>query len=214
MALKALTRKLSIVFLAGMFLACLPIGRSEQMCFAYTLESMQNSEDFQPKISEQRIGGKTFAVGKILIKAKPEQIWQLISDYENAPDLFKSIQKSKIVQNNGSHKLIHQLVRPKGCPMKFDYVIEVSENAPNTMEWHRKSGALKDVRGSWKLEPDCSNHNTFATYAIYIDGGFMLPPWLLKGQSKNLLPEILTSVRNAAERRVVRVNGDNSDLGS
>lgn len=158
------------------------------------------ANEFQPTVSEQKIGDKTFAVGTVIVKAKPEKIWEILTDYSNQPELFSTVKKCQVVEDKGAKKLVRQVVCPKGSPMHFDYIVEIDETAPKLMEWHRKSGALKDVSGSWKLEPDSTRRNTILTYSIYIDGGTFLPAWLLRGQSKNQLPDVLNSIKGAAER--------------
>ncbi len=154
----------------------------------------------EPIVSEQKIGNRTYAVGSILVKAKKEKIWAIIADYENSPQVFPSVKRARILKDHGANKLVRQNVCPKGSPMHFDYEIEINENAPNRMEWHRTKGALKELAGSWQLVSDGTENNTLITYSIYIDGGLFLPAWLLRGQSKNLLPEVLKSVKQIAER--------------
>jgi hypothetical protein len=96
---------------------------------------------------------------------------------------------------------VHQWVHPKGTPINLDYIVEIKETAPLLMEWHRKSGALKEVVGSWKLEPtETAGGPTKVTYSIYLDGGVLLPAWLLKGQSKSYLPDLLNSIKQASEK--------------
>jgi ribosome-associated toxin RatA of RatAB toxin-antitoxin module len=161
----------------------------------------QISPSSPPVVSEERQGNKTYAVGSVVVNARPERIWQLLTDYNNAPDIFNNLQKCEIVQDNGSNKLVKQLVHPKGTPLKFEYVMAIKETAPVLMEWHRKSGSFKDVSGSWKLEPDGDSGMTKVTYSIFIDGGLLLPPWLLRGQSKSYLPDLLLSLKQASERK-------------
>jgi uncharacterized membrane protein len=195
---KIKTSTLGLVALALVFTA-----NSPQLSMARTNEPSQPESvrtGSEPSVFEQKIGTKTYASGSVLVKAKVEKIWEILTDYENSPEIFSSVKKCHVIEDRGSTKLVQQVVHPKGSPMKFDYVVEIAEKAPRLMEWHRKSGALKDVSGSWKLEPDSTNRNTIITYSIYIDGGLFLPSWLLRGQSKNLLPEVLNSVKGAAER--------------
>lgn len=154
-----------------------------------------------PKISEQRLGNKTFAVGSVLVNAKAEKIWQILTDYGNAPEIFTNLQKCEVLEDKGANKLVRQLIHPRGTPINLDYIVEIKETAPTLMEWHRKSGALKDVTGSWRLEQTDDGEATKVIYSIYIDGGLLLPPWLLRGQSKNLLPELLQSIKQASEHK-------------
>jgi uncharacterized membrane protein len=165
-----------------------------------------------PSVSESRSGNRTFAVGKILVNARPEQIWRILTDYNNAPDVFSNLQKCEVVEDKGSNKLVRQCVHPKGTPINLDYIVEIKETAPVLMEWHRKSGALKEVAGSWKLEPT-EDGPTKVTYSIYLDGGMLLPAWLLRGQSKNYLPELLTSIKQASEKNAKATAHKTSRLG-
>ncbi|HEY9757970.1 MAG TPA: SRPBCC family protein [Oculatellaceae cyanobacterium] len=161
----------------------------------------QLSLNAPPVVSEERQGNKTYAVGSVVVNAKAEHIWQLLTDYSNAPEIFNNVQKCEVVQDNGQNKLVRQSIHPKGTPLKFEYVMSIKETAPRLMEWHRKSGSFKDVAGSWKLEQDSETGMTKVTYSIFIDGGLLLPPWLLRGQSKNYLPDLLLSLKQASERK-------------
>jgi uncharacterized membrane protein len=165
-----------------------------------------------PSISESRSGNRTFAVGKILVNARAEQIWRILTDYNNAPEIFSNLQKCEVLEDNGSNKLVRQCVHPKGTPLNLDYIVEIKETAPILMEWHRKSGALKEVAGSWKLEPTADGP-TKVTYSIYLDGGMLLPAWILRGQSKNYLPELLTAIKQASEKSAKTTANKNSRFG-
>jgi uncharacterized membrane protein len=165
-----------------------------------------------PSISESRSGNRTFAVGKILVNARAEQIWKILTDYNNAPDVFSNLQKCEVLEDKGSNKLVRQCVHPKGTPLNLDYIVEIKETAPLLMEWHRKSGALKEVAGSWKLEPT-EDGPTKVTYSIYLDGGMLLPAWILRGQSKNYLPELLTAIKQASEKNAKTTAHKNSRFG-
>lgn len=162
-------------------------------------------------VREEKKDKKIYAVGKILIRAKPERVWQILSDYGNASNIFQTVTKVKILNDDGAKKLVRETVHLSGVPMNFDYVLEVKEKAPYFMEWHRKSGALKEIDGSWKLESDSMNRGTIATYSIYVDGGMFLPNWLMRGQSKKYLPNVLESVRNAAEKMSAEASETGTD---
>ena len=165
-----------------------------------TSAAKTNDASNTPSVTEARRGNKTFAVGKILVNARPEQIWKILTDYNNAPDIFTNLQKCEVVEDKGRNKLVRQLVHPKGTPLNLDYIVEITETAPTLMEWHRKSGALKEVAGSWRLEQSEADGPTKVTYSIYLDGGLLLPAWLLRGQSKSYLPELLNAIKTASEK--------------
>jgi hypothetical protein len=77
----------------------------------------------------------------------------------------------------------------------------VLEKEPTSITWHRSGGSMKEVAGNWELQPFDNNRATLTTYKIFLDGGFFLPPWLLRIQLKGNLPKMLMDVKQAAERR-------------
>lgn len=88
-------------------------------------------------------------------------------------------------------------MRPGGL-LKFDYVVNLSEQKPKLISWYRRSGSFKEVRGSWEL--DEIDGGTLVTYRIHLDGGLLLPPWLLNSQVKEYLPNVLMALKSSVEK--------------
>jgi ribosome-associated toxin RatA of RatAB toxin-antitoxin module len=153
----------------------------------------------QPDLAEETIGKKLFEVCRIQVKAKPDRVWQILTDYQNSPNVFPTMKKCEILQDKGNVKLMRQVIHPVGYPGTFDYVVEVSGVAPKTLEWHRVSGAFKEVDSYWKLEPAEGGHYTNVTYSSYINGGFLIPSFMIRGQMKDDLSSVLTALKNSAE---------------
>src|SRR5262249_40769339 len=107
----------------------------------------------EPALSEEVIGKKTFEVARVQVKARPEKIWQILTDYNKAPVIFENLKKCEILKNDGSTKTVRHVIHPSGYPGTFNYILEVREIAPRTLEWHRLSGDFKEVDGFWRLEP-------------------------------------------------------------
>lgn len=193
-------------------------SRPSEQSQAQSVKKVSDTTE-EPSVTETRQGSRTFAVGKVLVNARAEQIWKILTDYNNAPEVFSNLQKCEVVEDKGRNKLVRQCVHPKGTPLNLDYIVEIKETAPVLMEWHRKSGALKEVAGSWKLEPIENDGSTKVTYSIYLDGGILLPAWLLRGQSKSYLPELLKAIKQASEKNAKTAAQKNqspghSDLGT
>jgi hypothetical protein len=62
--------------------------------------------------------------------------------------------------------------------------------------------------GTWELEPlsqkkasasSSASDCTFVTYSIHLDGGLVLPSWLLASQVKGYLPEVLNALKQRVE---------------
>jgi uncharacterized membrane protein len=164
------------------------------------LRPPQTTETLIPVI-EQKIGNKTYLTARMIINCPAKTVWNLLTDYANAPTIFKSLKKSEVLSTRGNVKTVKQLVCPTSSPFKFDYIVEVHENEPTSITWHRTGGSMKEVTGSWDLLPIDDNRATLTSYKVYLDGGFFLPAWLLRMQMKGSLPRMLFDFKQAAERR-------------
>jgi carbon monoxide dehydrogenase subunit G len=151
------------------------------------------------RVTEEVINGKSFCVIKETIKARPEAVWQILTDYANATKVFPQLKKCHVVADHGSTKVLKHTVAPSGGLGTYEYTIELKENAPKALEWHRMSGAFKEVDGFWKLEPIEGGHSTLVTYSAYVNGGFFMPQPLVKRQCKIDMPQIMSTLRSEAE---------------
>ncbi len=153
----------------------------------------------QTDIVEERIGDKNYQVSRVLVHVKPEKVWRILTDYENAPDVFPCLKKCKLLKDKGASKLIQHQIKPTGVPSTFEYIIEVKEVVNKTYEWHRVSGDFREVDGFWKLEPTEDGNSTLVTYASYVNGGIFLPAPLIKRQVRMDIPQVMSALKNHAE---------------
>ncbi len=153
-------------------------------------------------ISQSDIGGDSYAVCKQLIKAPADQIWQILSDYDNAYRIFGMVKACKVLEDNGSEKIISHTVAPSGPVGTFTYTLKVKEKGPYYMEWTRIKGAFKQVKGYWKLEPQDGGRSTLVTYASFVDGGMFIPKPLIKRQCRIDMPNVMTTLKSEVETKV------------
>ncbi len=142
----------------------------------------------------KRIGNREFAVGEIVIDAKPIQVWNVLTDYENSPEVFKNLKSCSVVGIRGNRRLVRQVVETVGF-MKFDYIVSMLEKKPTNLSWYRDSGSLKELTGEWNLKPLAGGSKTSVTYQVFIDGGVFFPSWLLTNKAKSHLPVVLTALK-------------------
>lgn len=167
-------------------------------------QQQQAAADAQPEapvMDEETLNGKTFTVSRILVHAKPEKVWGIITDYNNAPKVFSQLKKCQIVEDKGSTKILKHQVMPGGLAAcsTYQYTIEVKENAPKSLEWHRISGDFKAVDGFWRLEPANGGHDTLVTYSAYVNGGLFIPQMLIKRQFRVDMPVVLNNLKGESE---------------
>lgn len=150
-------------------------------------------------IVEEKIGEKTYQVSRVLVHVKPEHVWRILTDYENAPDIFPCLKKCKLVKDKGTSKLVEHEIKPSGVPGSFNYTLEVKEVVNKLYEWHRVKGDFREVDGFWKLEAMNEGQSTMVTYASYVNGGIFMPPPLIKRQVRMDIPPVMTALKSHAE---------------
>ena len=99
-------------------------------------------------------------------------------------------------------KTIKHTVAPTGPVGTYSYVLKVTEKAPQSLEWHRISGAFKQVKGYWRLEPLDNGRTTLVTYASYVDGGFFIPAPLIRRQNRIDMPAVMACLKGQVESKV------------
>ncbi len=152
-----------------------------------------------PPVSEEVINGKTFCTTKIVVHAKPERVFRILTDYQNASRVFPQLKQCKVLEDHGASKVVYHEVAPSGVPGTYEYNLEIKEVAPKSLEWHRISGDFKAVDGFWKLEPLEGGSFTLVTYSSYVNGGMFIPQILIKHQFKVDMPNVMTHLKNESE---------------
>lgn len=152
----------------------------------------------KPNVRIEKRDGLTYVVGSVVINAPREKIWEILVDYDKSPEIFTNLSLCQVIGSDGDVKLVRQLVKPGG-PIKFDYVVNLTETKPSLIKWKRRSGSFREVMGTWELEPVAKTSSTAVVYSIHLDGGVVLPPWLLASQVKGYLPTVLTSLKTRVE---------------
>ncbi|MBX3077126.1 SRPBCC family protein [Candidatus Obscuribacterales bacterium] len=153
-------------------------------------------------VTESVIDGDRYSVTKIVVHAAPHQVWNVLSDFDNAPKVFPQMKKCEVIKDEGHSKIVKHTVAPSGPVGTYSYTLRITEKAPKYMEWHRLSGAFKQVKGFWKLEPLDNGRTTQVTYASFVDGGFFVPAPLIRRQSRIDMPSVMTALKSQVESKI------------
>lgn len=180
-------------------------------CTAPALAAQHAAHHAAPEVTEEKIGSRSYQVSRIVVKARPEHVWQILTDFNGAPAVFSTLKKSHLVENKGAVKVVHQEVRPSGVLDTYSYDLEVKEVAAAThkmMEWKRLRGDFREVEGFWKLDAAEGGHATLVTYASYVNGGFFVPQILVKRQTRIDMPQAMLQLKKHAESHVRLATSD------
>ncbi len=182
-------------FWAGCFLIFAPVAAQMGQPVAAKVENAVASLDITDEIQ----GQKTFQVSRMIVKAKAEQVYRLLTDYENAPNVFPHLLKCHVIEDHGSVKVVQHRIHPSGPFGTYEYILQLKETPSKSLEWHRISGDFKEVDGFWKLEPIEGGRSTMVTYSSHINGGFFIPQAMIKRQVHQDMPEVMTALKTQAE---------------
>lgn len=148
--------------------------------------------------AEEQIGPRIYQVSRVVVNAAPEQVQDVITDYEHTAKVFDNVTKCKVTREVGDTKEVAFTVKTLGSLMTCDYVLEI-KSTPGRIEWKRLSGAFKANEGFWKFEPTNGGRATLVTYAKFIDGGMLAPRFMVNREIRNSMPVIMSNLKNTAE---------------
>ncbi|MDZ4836122.1 MAG: SRPBCC family protein [Candidatus Melainabacteria bacterium] len=150
-------------------------------------------------IKQELINNRKYQVGRIVIPAKTDAVWNALTTYDRATEIYSNVKELKMIDGEGPEKRIEFNVSTMGGMMKYDYTLDVTElKAQKRIEWKRHSGAFKINDGWWQLEP--VEAGTLVTYAKFIDGGFMVPQTMVNGELRKIMPSVLNNLKAAVLR--------------
>lgn len=176
-----------------------PATAGEQVAHVQHSQNQQVHTSHHAEVIEEKIGNRVYQTSKIAVHSKPENVWRILTDYDNAQFIFPCVKKCKLVKDKGTHKIVEHSVKPSGFPGSFTYVLEIKETPHRMQEWHRLSGDFHDVEGFWRLDPSEDGNSTMVTYASYVNGGFFMPQALIKRQTRMDVPAVMAALKTHAE---------------
>ncbi len=184
----------------GLVLALTFIFISQSSYDASLAKAAAKKSDAVTESADEIRDGKAFFVSKLLIKAKAERVWQILTDYTHATHIFPILHECEILEDHGSTKIAKHVVAPNGLPCTYEYVLRIHETAPHMMEWHRISGDFKELDGYWELEPVEAGRYTLVTYASHMTGGILEPQFMIRRQFHIDAPMSLLALKTHAEQ--------------
>lgn len=156
------------------------------------------SEQLEPVVRFELGESEINVVGSIEISADVFTVWNTLTNYREAPLYWANMISCRLVGEQKGTKFVQHVVKASDH-VTFKYTVSLQEYKPFLIEWQRYSGSLETIKGSWRLTP--SGNGTIATYKVHLDGGPLLPSWLLSSQIKGYLPLTLKSLKNLIEKK-------------
>lgn len=136
---------------------------------------------------------------EVFIRAPQAQVFAVLTDYENYPQIFDAVQS------------VHVHARDEGvCSVTFiiDVLVHIEctmrlvEDAPTSLRFTRTdANLLQHITGSWTLNGDASGAECTVLYALEVKLAGQIPQAVEQRLITQRLPAMLDCVRRFAERQ-------------
>lgn len=145
--------------------------------------------------------GITRVTGKILIDAPPEDVWTVITDYNNHQNFIPKVLESRLLSNNGTRQVLYQ--RGKSGMLFFRKTVQITlqvESEPvSRISFKILEGDFRIYQGNWLLEALPGKRASMLTFEATIQPDFFAPSFFVRSVQKNDLPKILEAVKLRSE---------------
>lgn len=143
------------------------------------------------------------AGGSVFVKAPPEVVWGMLTDYGNLHNTMPKVTSSALVETDGATRIIEQTGRSGIFIFErtVHFMLKVDEEYPTRLHFEQVSGDFKVYEGNWFLEAATGDGGTgtLVTYEAKMKPNFFAPPILVSFVQSQDLPAILRSIRSYCE---------------
>jgi ribosome-associated toxin RatA of RatAB toxin-antitoxin module len=159
-----------------------------------TLEKLKKVEVWTEKLDRDRHQ----VSAKLTLPHSPQQVWQVLTDYEALPNFIPHLVKSQRLSHPESGIRVEQI--GSKCPLHFCFsarvVLDLIEHFPHRIQFHMVEGDFKTFSGEWKLVSHCDRDENLSDlhYSLQVVPKIPMPITLLEKQLYQDLPVNLLSI--------------------
>lgn len=147
-------------------------------------------------------------VAKVLVTAKPEIVWAVLTDYDNFARFLPNVASSRVLESNGNRKVLEQVNTGQVLFIKVRSRIRtaITETSQQQIEFKLIDGDLKKLQGYWLLEPIAPYSGAPAdqiliTQTIEVQPSSGLPKDAFYNIFKDTLKKSMTAIHQEIKRR-------------
>jgi ribosome-associated toxin RatA of RatAB toxin-antitoxin module len=132
----------------------------------------------------------------ILIEAPPEKILEVVAAIETYPEWMPAFKLAEVRERDSEGRPSKAEFEVDARIKQLQYVLKYTYTDTG-LSWRSISGDVKEIVGSYSLEP--SGDSTKVTYEYSIDPGFPIPGFLRRQGVKMMVDSALKDLKNRAE---------------
>ncbi|MEO0376174.1 MAG: SRPBCC family protein [Cyanobacteria bacterium P01_A01_bin.17] len=136
---------------------------------------------------------------KMVLPYSPEQVWQVLTDYERLADFIPNLATSQRLEHPQNGIRLEQIGVQNALFLKFSarVVLDMTEDFLNTIHFDMIEGDFKAFSGDWLLEPVADG--TQLTYSLFIWPKRTMPIIAIEKRLRYDLPRNLLAVQRRLE---------------
>ena len=153
-------------------------------------------------------GEKGEYLARILIEGSVDEVWQVLTDYENFEQFLPGVASSELLENNGDRKVTEQVNQVNTFIFSTEARVRlvVTESYPQKIYFDFVDGDLASLKGNWLLEPVSKTSSTppnrvLVTHRVAVQPNNNAGKSFFYGIYENTLTETLAAIKQEAETR-------------
>jgi ribosome-associated toxin RatA of RatAB toxin-antitoxin module len=208
-----LVKKLSVgsaILMAIMAIACsTPVLPVRASLFDGPVDSLPSSQRDSLRNGQTVVTGEQGQyVARVLVAATPDVVWQVLTDYANLSKFIPNMTSSRILENNGSSKVVEQIDSRQVFlfPVISRTKLAIQETDRERIDFSLIDGDLSTMEGYWKMEsvssvPGRPANQILITYSVNAQPNGSTPTDAFYSIFKEALNETLQAIKQEVSYR-------------
>lgn len=114
-------------------------------------------------------GEKGLYKGQVIIDASIDQVWNLLTDYDNLENYFPDVKSSQLLESNNNQKIFEQvhIITLLFINIESKVIISATEEYPKDISFSLIKGNLNSLQGSWQIK-ELPNNKVLITHNVEV----------------------------------------------
>jgi ribosome-associated toxin RatA of RatAB toxin-antitoxin module len=148
-----------------------------------------------------------------IFKADDATIWNILTDFQKYPNIFKRIKSVEITKHDGNCVYVESHLQPQFFVKRIvQHMVNDLSAGPKMLKWRMIDGNFKYLIGKWELQQR-SPGTCLVKYTLDVDLGPIVPAGLINFVVHHMQQEIVADLKHYVEAEYSKKQ-DNSKVAA